>query len=349
MTIHHSEIESSLTGLRIGRCNAEEVCTNTLVDGIFMERYDLCRLKVSSEDEMASVKLATTGLPFFFSGSIRRYSTPINHRPTKGYLNPTLEFVLYDGSQRPMLRSLLADTWGYYPIGYYRTPMLHHLVNKEVELECVFQYYDLHNGKENWPDSSIMLMVDKGETVGFFALNKINGNLESHIGGILKPYQKQGYFFDMLTYIKNYCLDNGLPRFLFGARNENAQVQRIFEQVGFSSIGTDNVFHIASLLTFSQTGISASQIQLSTSGQGKTEEMCKAMYASTHEHRDKMHAGAFKQSSFQTMTLDVPPDLAKLVMTISVPIITGEELLVVTSMADSSGRLCATGHLWCRN
>jgi len=342
MTIQHSEIESSVTGLRIGRSNAQEVCTETLLPEIFNGQYDLCRLKISAEDEMASIKLARMGLPFFFSGSIRRYDTPIDIRPVDGYLNPTLQFVVYDGSQHQLLYSLLTDTWGSYPIGYYRSPILDHLVDKEMELECVFRYYDKHNAKDGWPDSSIMLMIDQGDAVGFFALNKINGNLESHIGGILKRHQKRGYFYDMLTFIKNYCVDHGLPRFLFGARNENTKVQRIFEQAGFSSVGNDNVYHIAPMLTYSQTEPSRSKLRLFE--EKNSREVHNVLHEKLCEFHNSLYCGEFQQTVGQIVMLETPLNLKDANLTITVPVRTDDLLLLVACLTDTNDMLHATAH-----
>jgi len=290
----------------------------------------VCRFKLPAEEEMASVVLSQLGFPFFFSGSIRRYSTSVDKRPDNDFLNPTLGFVLYDGSKRKILKKLLEETWGDYPIGYYRTPILQHLVSKEVELECVLQYYDRHNGKTNWPDSSIMLMVDKGETVGFFALNKINGNLESHIGGILKSHQKRGYFFDMLTFIRNYCVDNGLPRFLFGARNENAQVQRIFEQVGFSSIGNDNVFHILPMITWSSQPIDETIINVS--GVDVHSDFHSLLYNAAIRQRSKISNHSFADVSFRTIYNTFFQPIGDFQLRVSTPLCISKENYIVVAV-----------------
>jgi len=94
-----------------------------------------------------------------------------------------------------------------------------------------------------------MFMKHKGDYVGFFALNVMEDRLESHIGGILKPYQKFGYFFDMQEYIRRFCLEHELTYFCFGARNENSRVQSIFRKFGYEAYGTDNVFHIPSMIS----------------------------------------------------------------------------------------------------
>jgi hypothetical protein len=248
-TLYFSENESQIMGLKIGRCNEDFFDPDLLSAEIIEGAYDVCRLKVAAEDEMAVMKLHTMGFPYFFSGSIRRYKTRIQEDLPGDFLHPEMIYELYDGTQDELLKEMLIGTWGTYPLGYYRSPFLCHLVNKEIEIESVFQFYKQNNLNSLHPSNSILFMNDQGKYVGFFALNIINGNLESHIGGILEPYRKDGYFLDMLRYIRRFCLEHDLPHFLFGARNENAYVQKIFQEVGFKAMGSENVFHLLPLLS----------------------------------------------------------------------------------------------------
>jgi hypothetical protein len=247
-TLYFSENESQIMGLKIGRCNEDFFDPALLSAEIIEGAYDVCRLKVAAEDEMAVMKLHTMGFPYFFSGSIRRYKTRIQEDLPGDFLHPEMRYELYDGTQDELLKEMLIGTWGTYPLGYYRSPFLCHLVNKEIEIESVFQFYKQNNLNSLHPSNSILFMNDRGKHVGFFALNIINGNLESHIGGILEPYRKDGYFLDMLRYIRRFCLEQDLPHFLFGARNENAYVQKIFQEVGFKAMSSENVFHVTPLL-----------------------------------------------------------------------------------------------------
>lgn len=248
--IDFSATESETLGLKTCRCNNdyfdETELYRLLVDG----NYDICRVKVTAEDEYAAARLHKSGIPAFFSGSIRRYKTKISAPPDGTYNYPDLVWEFYDGTQKQLLKDMLVGTWGTYPIGYYRSPYLCELVNKEREIESVFRFYEKQNNPAINPENTFVFIKHGENYVGFFALNKVNGNLESHVGGILEPYRKGGYFLDKLRFIKQYCLDNGLPYFIFGARNENAAVQRIFQHVGFQPIGCENVFHMASLLSF---------------------------------------------------------------------------------------------------
>jgi hypothetical protein len=254
-TLFYSQNESDILGFKVGRCNEDFFNPELLSQEIVEGHYDLCRLKVAAEDEMAVMKLHQMGFPFFFSGSIRRYKTRINENPPGDFLHPTMTYEMYDGTQDDLLKEMLIGTWGTYPLGYYRSPYLCELVDKELEIESVFQFYKKSNLNSLNPNNSILFMNDGGKYVGFFALNIINGNLESHIGGILEPYRKDGYFLDMLRFIKRYCVANDLPYFIFGARNENAYVQKIFQEVGFKAIGSENVFHITPLLSHSQQAV----------------------------------------------------------------------------------------------
>lgn len=147
---------------------------------------------------------------------------------------------------------MLQDTWGNYPLGCYRSPYLSHLVTKEQELESVYQYYKKHNLNRAYPKNKIMFMKDGDNYVGIFTLNEVGNTLECNLAGILKPYRSGMYFHDEMNFKKEYCIKNGFESFTFGARNENAAVQRIFQHLGFETAGNDNVFHITSLLTFSK-------------------------------------------------------------------------------------------------
>lgn len=247
--IDFSSTESQTLHLKIGRCNQTQVDENQLLQELVKNRYDICRLKVPSEDEYISDRLNQIGVPFFFSGSIRRYKTPISSDHSTELLHPDMEFVDYDGSQEDLLYSMIEATWGNYPIGYYRTPIIKHLVSKKIELQSVFNFYKVQNNPNNNPNNRMMFMRHNREFVGFFALNIVDGHLESHIGGIRKEFQHSGYFYDMLAFIKNHCLEKGLSHFVFGARNENAQVQRIFHHAGFVPIGSENVFHLTPMLS----------------------------------------------------------------------------------------------------
>ncbi len=253
--IDFSETESNILKLKIGRCNTDNFDENILLNKIIEGKYDVVRLKLPSEDEEVSNKLNKINLPFYFSGSIRRYKTKISKKPDGDYINKTLEFEKYNGLQDAIFEELLEDTWGTYPIEYYRTPILKDLVSKKQELISVCTFYKKQNFNLSDSQNTMMFMKDKGSYVGFFALNIVGNHLESHIGGIKKVFQKDGYFLDMLRYIKNYCIDNHLEHFVFGARNENALVQSIFHKVGFIPIGTENVFHITPFLNGEETNL----------------------------------------------------------------------------------------------
>lgn len=246
--IDFSVTESKNLGLKIGRCNHDYFDQNLLKVELIDGCYDLCRVKIAAEDEFAAMRLDQLGIPYYFSGSIRRYKTAIKDVSELNLLNPTLQFEKYTPAHSNLLFDMLKETWGNYPIGYYRSPILDQLITRDMEIYSVFDFYRRQNGGTS-PNNTIIFMKDNGIYVGFFALNHVGKNLESHIGGILPPCRKGGYFHDMLVFIKKYCASNQLSHFVFGARNENAQVQKIFFDAGFNPVGTENVFHVVPLIS----------------------------------------------------------------------------------------------------
>lgn len=249
--VSFSANETNLLNLKVGRCVANNFDTEILLKQILEEEYDICRLTVSADDENAIVKLEQSGLPYYYSGSITRYKTRVADLNESEFIHPDLQYEKYDGTQNELLLNLLIGTWGTYPIGYYRTPFLNKLVTKEQEILCVFEFYKKHNLQKDYPNNTIMFIKHNENYVGFFALNIIDNRLESHIGGIVEPYRKDGYFFDMQEYIRRFCVENNLKYFAFGARNENRRVNGIFQKFGYVAVDADNVFHIVPLLTFS--------------------------------------------------------------------------------------------------
>ncbi len=336
--IDFSEIESGILGLRIARCNNDNFDEALLYNQIVAGKYDLCRVKVAAEDEMASNRLNQMGIPFFFSGSIRRYKTRIAEPPQGSYHYQDLVFEEYDGTQSDLLRQMLVGTWGTYPLGYYRTPYLSQLVTKEKEIESVFQYYKKHNLRANYPNNTIMFIKHGDVHVGFFALNIVDGNLESHIGGILAPFRKSNYFLDMLRYIKEFCIREHLPYFIFGARNENAEVQRIFQFVGFTALGSENVFHVPSLLTYSKTPVLEKQISLNSAPED--ELLYKEALAIARQHLN-----SFRKVSFYLNKGDKDFNShSDIKIQFTLPVMEKSSLLVVLKGADERAGLL-TGYL----
>jgi hypothetical protein len=332
--IDFSTIESNILGLKVGRCNNDLFDESSLYSQIVEGGYDLCRLKVPADDEMASYRLNKMGMPFFFSGSIRRYKTRITENPEGNYNFPDLVFEMYNGSQDQLLKDMLIGTWGTYPIGYYRTPYVGNLVTKEREIECVFQYYKKYNLNIDYPNNSIMFIKHGDSYVGFFALNVVNNNLESHIGGILEPYRKSGYFLDKLRYIKEFCVRNNLGHFVFGARNENADVQRIFQFVGFQARGSDNVFHIPGLLTFSQRNPVLKTIRLEKRDfKSIYQQLLAESIMVTQDDLPKCTG-----NSFQLNFPDGLPTEQFLNLRFSFPVLNNEESLMVVQSVEKSNK-----------
>lgn len=335
--IDYSATESETLGLKIGRCNDDYFDEKELYRLITEGAYDLCRLKIAAEDEFAQFRLAQMGLPAFFSGSIRRYKTKISEKPAGDYNYPDLIWEEYDGSQEALLRDMLVGTWGTYPIGYYRTPFLNLLVDKEKEIESVFRFYKKQNNPNINPNNTFMFIRHGEKYVGFFALNKVNGHLESHVGGILEPYRSGGYFLDKLRFIKEYCLTHQLTHFVFGARNENSRVQRIFQHVGFEAVGSENVFHIPSLLSHHSQDAVKIEVQANNKKDLHSKIFNEVFHIADARLKD------FSRTSFQLNQLDWADFSRPLELTVTVPIQTSNELLVVLRSEPQPGG-CITSY-----
>lgn len=337
LSIDFSPIESDVLGIKVGRCNCETVDGKQLLKLLMEDRYDLCRLKTAAEDEFATLQLDKIGLPIYYSGSIRRYRTAIRKDEDIQFINDNLIYELYDGSQDDLLLKMLYGTWGTYPIGYYRTPVIGPNITMDQEIQCVYRYYKKYNLNRDYPENKILFIKHQGNYVGFFALNIIGDRLDSHIGGILPPFQKGGYFLDMLNYIKSYCIEHSLGHFCFGARNENAKVQKIFQRFGFHAYANENVYHIP---CFFGEHSKVESIALDMADTGTEAAIARIL---CRDLGDAARQVTSKRTDWHW--LKKPGKPAGLQMKISIAVDRPEHRLDVFRVTDEAGKVYGFGHV----
>ena len=342
--IDYSVFESEEMQMKVGRIaiETEALDSTNLANKILEDGYDLCRLKISAEEENTIEELEKLDFPFYFSASIRRYKTPVEELTVGTFINQGIEYEKYDRPKDDLLYQMLDECWGDYPMGYYRTPYLKELISKKQELECVFRYYKKYNLQSDFPNNTIMFMKHNGRYVGFFALNVIGDRLESHIGGILKAYQKYGYFYDMQEYIRRFCVDNHLKYFCFGARNENSRVQSIFQKFGYKATITENIFHIVPLLSASKVQNITSSLVIEHETSLEKHQLLLQFFNSNERINELMPN--FKSQEFKTNNINA---LVKGIysITISVPIITDELLWSSLKVSDSANKIVCSALL----
>ncbi len=243
-TLLFSENESRILGYNIGRYDCSEIDIDLLKEEINKTKYDIIRIKTSVNDEYASLKLSQLGVPFYYNGSIRRYKVNCLEAPLPEYTSKGIHFVPYEESDANELYNLLQDTWGEYPIGYYRLPGLNGKISKEQELQCVYEYYKTYFVSEYNKMNRLWLMKNNDKTVGFIALTILPDMVDSTIAGIYKQYQNQRLFPNILRKIRSFCRENDLTYFVCGARNENIYSQRAFEHDYMKYYYGENVYCI---------------------------------------------------------------------------------------------------------
>lgn len=243
-SILHSIIESKILGLRIGRYNTLSIDNQLITKNA--ENFDLIRVKTSCKDEFAVQKMYETKIPFFFSGGVRRYRVNCFEAPLQEYTHMSIGFEKCTEKHRDILYYIMKDSWGEYPLGYYRTPIINEFVTKERELECLFQYY-IEFYTNNSPLNHLWLMYFENKPVGFLALNNLEDGVDSTIAGILKSFQNNGLFPNILRFIRKYCRENGLKYFNCGARLENIYSQRAFENDFMKAVDNEYIYHIVNI------------------------------------------------------------------------------------------------------
>ena len=252
MNIIMSEAESKVFNMRVGRLEVEDRLQPTKFNSQVEElNLDFVRLKAPIACESINSDLYETGYPFFFSGGIRRYEVDCFKVPLVP-LDPDVDFELYTGEKKELLdlEWIMNDTWGKYPLGYYKTPVLRNYIDRETEMKALFKYYSLNNNNITHPSSFLWFLKFKGELAGFIALNTFpNDNFElsfidSTIAGIYSKFQNKGLFPNVLRHVRAFCRINGYRFLRCGARLENLYSQKAFEKDDMTVTGIDMVYHI---------------------------------------------------------------------------------------------------------
>ena len=303
--VNYSAIESQTFGLKIGRYNASLIDHRVLQQNVIEGAYDLCRVRTTAKDEFAPAKLEKIGMPYYFSGGVRRYTVNVNKYPIAPFHHPDLVFELYDGSQRERVAYQLYHTWGEYPLCYYRTPMINHFIDKELESQALIDFYCKYNDNSTFPQSYLWLLNDKGKDVGFIALYVYpeDDMVDSTIAGILPTYQQDGYFVDILRHIRQFCRSIGLTYFCCGARNENIRSQMAFEKEYMKGYQVDYVYHVVSLLgNISKTREKKEQL---TIDKPEAQFIDQQLYECCNKFAEKVLGdGVQSYSSFKSLRLE---------------------------------------------
>lgn len=244
----YSENETKHFGLKVGRYNTDSIDPDLLKTEFHRNDYDLVRVRTNINDEFAVSKLFETGIPFYFSGGIRRYKVNVWDAPLPPLINPKTDFELFESNDQHLaaFNDILKDTWGGYPLGYYRSPQLNNHIDKELEHKTLFNYYASNYDNTMHPDKYLWLMKQEQEVIGFIALNIIQGekSVDSTIAGIAQQHQKSGHFIDVLRHIRYFCQAHQLDYFLCGARQENLRSQKAFESEYMKCYACEYIFHV---------------------------------------------------------------------------------------------------------
>lgn len=252
MKINFSEVESKVFDLRIGRLDLQGALdADCFVEQVKDLKLDAVRLKVPIEYETINLDLHQCAYPFYFSGAIKRYEVDCFKAPDVA-LDDGVSFHLFEGSKKDLqaFYDILKDTWGKYPLGYYKTPGLNQWITKEMELEALFAYYSKRNNHKAHSDAYLWFLQYHGELAGFIALYTYPGEsfetsyIDSTIAGIKTDFQNKRLFPNILRHIRTFCRTNNLRYFRCGARMENFYSQKAFEKDYMCGIGVDLVFHV---------------------------------------------------------------------------------------------------------
>lgn len=245
--IFHSTTESDLLGLKVGHASIDNLDATALRGALVEGAYDLCRLKVRMDqvrDGAISV-LETTGIPYFYAGGILRYE--VDYRT--GVYVPSaaprddLQFMPVESGDQVALESMVRACFFDDPIGYYKTPYLAAILDRNAEVDCLIQYH-LGDGAH---ERHAFLVERDGVAVGFLVMHVDGGIVHTPLLGIL-PKERGGHLFDpMRDFIHTFASEHGFAE-QEGARIDNLLSQNVFGQDGLQHVANETIYHLTPFL-----------------------------------------------------------------------------------------------------
>ncbi len=245
-----SEYESDFLGLNIFRCTGNKLPHPNEIRKYALEnKVDLFRLKIDAkfEGEMNEV-LEKCCMPFFYSHSVLNVKVDYSKQLVAPYKNEGLSFEAYEGKVNQVERFYKLVYEGMYddPIGYYKTPLVAHLIPKDKEAACYASYYTkLYDGSNK---NNIGFIMKKNEVdVGAFVFEIINGEMYTSMAAVLSQYRSSGLFHDMKVFRQQYCIDNNITIAYTGSRLSNYHTPSVLLKNGYNIYNAEHVFHISPL------------------------------------------------------------------------------------------------------
>lgn len=246
-----SEFESSYLGLNIYRSSDNFLPNaNQLRNFALEEAADLFRIKIDARYEAAmNSVLDAVGIPYFYSHSVLNVKVDYSNAKIESYKNNGLEFELYTGNNQQQERFFKLIFQGMYndPIGYYKTPIIKNLIEKNNEASCYAQYYvKYYDGSSK---NLIGYMMKKENIdVGCFVFEIQDGNIYSSMAAVLPEYRSEGFFHDMKIFHQNYCIQNNFKVAYTGSRINNFHTPNLLLKTGYQIYKVEHVYHMVSLL-----------------------------------------------------------------------------------------------------
>ncbi|MCB0755338.1 MAG: GNAT family N-acetyltransferase [Flavobacteriales bacterium] len=206
------------------------------------------RLRIPSSFEFTHQIIDEAGFSYYHSGTICVFETDMELQPDQPeFINQEVKYRLCRKEDHQILTELIRSTWCHYPIGYYRSSNLSHILTKQKEMECLTSYY-CENFCGTVSNQRMWILELENRPVGFVSAQIQENGIISTIAGILPEFQRNGLCKDMISWIKLQCLNNSKKWFITGSRVENPASWKTFLKCGLTPTRFDHVYHIEPML-----------------------------------------------------------------------------------------------------
>lgn len=241
-TLLFSPRESARFGLRVFRCEVEDVDVDAIASAIAREHVDVLILRIPSAQIGAAASLASRGLEPIVADTLVYYDVGLPIADTATAHPPvTLRPAARDDVAQlaSMAREIFAD----YVSHYHANPRF----GPNRTLEGYAEWAALH--VDAGADAGAWLVERGGDVVGFscYAIDRANRVATGVLNGILPAARGRGAYRAMLRAMLAEFAREGLLRFEISTQVHNIAVQRAWTSLGLGLRRASNTVHVNAL------------------------------------------------------------------------------------------------------
>lgn len=234
--IQHSRLETEMTGIITGRWTADHIHLPELKPALDQGDFELVKLNLQGDDPDIFIKLDQLNRPYYLVGMVQEYRINFRKVKIKPLYHPEVVFERLNESNISCLEQLVRDCFKHSPGSFFVNPLLK---TRQAEYLDLLVAYISGYRSDLRDNHYCHLLRYQEEYVGFIAHRYQGENGFADYAGVKHLTRQPGFYIDLVRFIQNYCIEEGVKWGHASAQLQNTVVHKVYQKedmVPFRSI-----------------------------------------------------------------------------------------------------------------